>query len=530
MGSITLGIDARNAQTGATFRRIAIFGLALFLTACASLPQDVSRTPSHAQDGVPETRMARDLEPLLAANPELSGFRTLVQGEQAFAARLQLVAAAEKTIDSQYYIWHDDLTGQTMHAMLLKAADRGVRVRLLLDDLDTAGKDQLLRTIDAHPNIEIRLFNPFANRDMRAGDFVSDTRRVNRRMHNKTLTVDNIATIFGGRNIGDEYFDAAEEVAFADMDALGVGPIALDVSRQFDLYWNSEYVYPISAFDWESPITEDQVTALREISDTRLEAARASRYADVLREVSLARVERISEIDYVWSDWQLVYDQPGAITTNKVSKKTHLAPWILESMNNTREDLVIVSPYFVPGEKFTSELVALVERGVRVRILTNSLQANDVSLVHAGYMRYRKDLIRGGVELYEFRSTSNKVRRRLKRERIDAAKTSLHAKFFGYDEHYLFIGSFNLDGRSAKLNTELGTYFASPGQARELSTSLDETVLNFAYRVDFDDRGKLEWVGMVEGQEVRHSHEPDTSWWKRVSTGFLSYVVPESQL
>lgn len=499
------------------------------LAACSSLPDNNGRVASYSLPSE-DTSLARDLEPLLEQHNGKSGFRLLLQGEEAFAARLRLIRAAERTLDAQYYIWHDDLTGRVTHHQLLAAADRGVRVRLLLDDLDTAGKDALLRRIDAHPNVEIRLFNPFANRDNRAGDFVGETRRVNRRMHNKTLTADGIATIFGGRNIGDEYFDATAEVAFGDMDALGVGPIAAEVSSQFDLYWNSSYSYPITAFDWDEPVTDAEVAAFRKENNAFVAGAADSEYARILKSVEMAKTERISTLDFVWSNWHLGFDQPRAIEMDEITEDTHLAAKIIKGMDIAEEELIIVSPYFVPGENFTDYLVRLVERGVRVRILTNSLQANDVSLVHAGYMRYREDLLRGGVELYEFRATSNKIRRRMKRERIDVEKTSLHAKIFTIDSEWVFVGSFNLDGRSAKLNTELGAYFASPVEASQFSDTFDAFMREAAYRLELDERGKLRWIGYNGTEQVSLDTEPDTSWWKRTSTRMLSWFVPESQL
>ena len=213
------------------------------------------------------------MQPLVKANPDKSGFH-LKEGIDAYAARLLLVNAAQKSIDVQYYIWHDDLTGKVLHNRLLDAADRGVRVRLLLDDMDTAGKDDMLHIIDAHPNIEIRLYNPFAGRDSRMGDYITDTSRINRRMHNKTLTVDNQATIFGGRNIGDEYFEAAERVGFSDLDALAIGPVVDEISDQFDLYWNSQWVYPLAAFKPDEAVTEKRLTDFRKQSDAYLEEAR----------------------------------------------------------------------------------------------------------------------------------------------------------------------------------------------------------------------------------------------------------------
>ncbi|MEH6587465.1 MAG: phospholipase D family protein [Halioglobus sp.] len=529
-------ISTRSLSGIRSFTLLAVFSL---LAACSSLPTDFEKNPSYTLADTSQSQLDSELQLLLGQNPGKSGFRTLEQGEEAFVARIRMIQDANKSIDVQYYIWHDDLTGRSMHNLLLAAADRGVRVRMLLDDMDTVGKDHTLRLIDAHPNIEIRLFNPFANREKRLRDFIGDTKRVNRRMHNKTITSDNIVTIFGGRNIGDEYFAAAEDVGFGDMDALAVGPIAGEVSAQFDLYWNSKWAYPIDAFAWDSTISEQEFKAFRATSDTYVEQARQSKYGDVVRQYDIATMESITELEFVWSKWLLAYDQPSKVEAKKVTAETHLAPKIKMGMDKTQKDLIIVSPYFVPGEEFTQYLIGMVERGVRVRILTNSLQANDVSLVHAGYMRYRKDLVTGGVELYEFKADANKVVRQrnkgMKKEkkeksRIGASKASLHAKFFGFDETYLFIGSFNLDARSVALNSELGAYYASPEEAKALSENFDDAALEIAYRLSLDEDGDLQWLTRKDGEEIVFFKEPDTTWWKRFSTGFLSIIVPESQL
>ncbi|MEP5569611.1 MAG: phospholipase D family protein [Halioglobus sp.] len=520
-------------------RALTLLAMFSLLAACSSLPTDFEKEPSYKIAADSDNHLVLELQGLLDENPEKSGFRTLEKGEEAFVARMRVIESASTSLDIQYYIWHHDLTGKTMLNQLLAAADRGVRVRLLLDDLDTAGKDRTLRLIDSHPNIEIRVFNPFANRERRLGDFLGDTRRINRRMHNKTLTADSMVTIFGGRNIGDEYFAAAKDVGFGDMDALAVGPIAGEVSAQFDLYWNSEWAYPMGAFAWKEQLSQEDVKAYREESDRYLEEARQSDYGDVLRQYDMTTMASITELEFVWSKWLLAYDQPSKVEAKKVSAETHLAPKIKMGMDRTQRDLIIVSPYFVPGEEFTGYLVSLVERGVRVRILTNSLQANDVSMVHAGYMRYREDLITGGVELFEFKADANKVVRKRDKEqgkdkkeksRIGASKASLHAKFFGFDETYLFIGSFNLDGRSVALNSELGAYYASPEEAKLLSQTFDESILEFAYQVSLDNDGNLKWTTDKNGEELTVFKEPDTTWWKRFSTGFLSLVVPESQL
>lgn len=506
--------------------------ISLTLVGCASLPTSVERPPGIAFENTQDTSLGKDIMPLVREHPGRSGFFILNEGVDAFAARLTMVAKAEKSLDLQYYIWHDDMTGRVLHNRLLAAADRGVRVRLLLDDLDTAGKDEMLHIIDAHPNIEIRLFNPFANRTRRVRDFIGDTARINHRMHNKTITADNLVSIFGGRNIGDEYFDATEEVGFRDMDALAIGPVVQEISQGFDLYWNSEFVYPLAAFEPERPVTDDMIQAFRQQSNEYMKEALASEYATAARAARVAGSREIRETGFVWSPWVLVYDQPSKVVAEEVRVETHLGPNLKKAMDKSESELLIVSPYFVPGSKFTDYLVGLEARGVEVHILTNSLASNDVSLVHAGYMRYRQRLVEGGVDLYEFKPSPEEVSEKKEKKGawVGASRSSLHGKYFGFDRKYVFIGSFNLDGRSVALNTELGVYFQSEKHAQMLSDAFKSRVIHKAYKIELDETGNLVWITIEDEKEVRFDREPETGWWKRFSTDFLSIIVPESQL
>ena len=523
---------SRAVPTASRLVNLFLISATLALAACSSLPKDIQRTPSYVLPDTSSTPLAMDTQPLVEAHAGLSGFHVLHDGVDAFATRLRIIKAAEKSIDAQYYIWHTDLTGNAMYNQLLHAADRGVRVRILLDDLDTAGKDDILQLIDAHPNVEVRLYNPFANREIRAGDFITDTRRVNHRMHTKTLTVDDHVTVFGGRNIGDEYFAAAEDVGFNDMDVLAIGPIVPEVSSQFDLFWNSEWVYPVNAFPRDELITDESIKGFRALSDEQMYEAKNSEYADVVRQLDSLALTSFSELDLSWSEWLLAYDPPIQLEDNEIIEEVGLAPKLGAGMSRTEKELDIVSPYFVPGEKFTQSLVNKANSGVRVRILTNSLQSNDVSLVHAGYMRYREDLIAGGVEMYEYKAVRNSgLGKEAGKNEIEPEKASLHAKFFGFDRRFLFVGSFNLDPRSRDLNTELGAYFESPDHARRLAEIFDEEIMFIAYRVKLDEDGELEWYTLDEnGQVQRVDQEPDTTFWKRFNTRILSPIVPESQL
>ena len=502
------------------------------LAGCASLPTDFERSESHVIHDTAETPLGRAIAPVVATHPGESGFHALIDGTDAFAARLLLVRDAAKTIDVQYYIWHNDLTGKVLFNQLLHAADRGVRIRILLDDLDTPGKDEMLHIIDTHPNVEIRLYNPFANRSLRVEDYVASTRRINHRMHNKSITVDNQATIFGGRNVGDEYFDASEEVGFSDMDVLAIGPVVDEVSREFDLYWNSQWVYPLSAFKAEKPIEAVDVEDFQRQSDEYIEAAKSSEYAAALRALDIVKVKRVEDLDIFWGRWKLVYDQPGKVEAKEVRKETHLAPYLKEAMDKTESELNIVSPYFVPGTNFTKYLVGLVERGETVRVLTNSLAANDVSLVHAGYMRYRKDLLKGGVDLYEFKPIKGGAEKSGKEKGhwTGSSRASLHGKYLGFDRRYVFIGSFNLDARSTALNTEMGVFFESPKYAQMLAKAFESRVMSKAYRLRLTDDGELRWDTLENGKEIEFDHEPETGFWKRFGARFLSFFVPESEL
>lgn len=517
-------------QCGAILSLVCV----LLLSGCASLPKEYERTPSYALSDTSDTGLTKTIEPLLAAHPGLSGFHALPDGIEALATRLILIRDAEKSIDAQYYIWHDDLVGKVLHNQLLDAADRGVRVRLLLDDLDTSGKDEMLRIIDAHPYIEIRLYNPFANRSLRIIDFATDLRRVNHRMHNKTITVDNQATIFGGRNIGDEYFDADEEIGFSDLDALAIGPVVNEVSESFDLYWNSEWVYPLAAFKSDEMIDDVKMADFRKASDQFINEAKESDYAIAMQGLRLAKETSLSDAQFEWGKWMTVYDQPSKVEAREVKLETHLAPKLRKAFDNTKEEVLIISPYFVPGDKFTEDLTNLAEQGVRVRIMTNSLSANDVAMVHAGYMRYRKALVKGGVELYEFKSVKSEnppaKPKDFKSAWTGSERASLHAKTFAFDQQYVFIGSFNLDARSVALNTEFGVYFESPKYAKQMKTAFDERAMVQGYRVLLNDNNELEWVTLENGEEVTYNDEPETSFLKRLNAGFMSLFVPESQL
>lgn len=504
----------RRGAAAFAFVAVAAYG-------CSALPPLGQRSASVALRGTETTPLGQAIAPLAAAHPGRSGVYPLIDGRDAFAARVLLTHSAQRSLDVQYYIWRDDLTGTLMLDALRTAAARGVRVRLLLDDNNTGGLDPRLAALDRAPNIEVRLFNPFAMRRWRSLGYLTDFSRLNRRMHNKSFTVDNQATIVGGRNVGNEYFGAAGDMLFVDLDVLAVGPVVGEVSRDFDKYWNSASAYP--------------VTALVDAADAEPTGALAQRAASLRREAAARQyLEAIANSDFVgklirqqlpleWTVTRLVSDSPA-----KVLGASHpderMAVWMRNYLGKPKRQVDVVSPYFVPGKEGVDTLAGIARSGVRVRILTNSLEATDVAAVHAGYAKWRRALLGAGVSLYELRAHSAPRLPDTGKGRFGSSASSLHAKTFGVDGRTVFIGSFNLDRRSIDLNTEMGFVIDSPNMAQELGRTLDEEVPKLAYEVRLGDDGELVWIERSGGSVIRHGTDPNTSSWQRAGVRLLSFL------
>ena len=493
------------------------------LTACASLPSQEGRVASSYLADTTGTRLDRGLAPHLAAHPAKTGIYPLAVPDDAFAARVLLAAAADKSLDVQYYIWHGDQTGQMMFEALWRAAQRGVRVRLLLDDNGTAGLDGTLAALDAHPNIEVRLYNPFAQRAARGIGYLTDFSRLNRRMHNKSFTADNRASIVGGRNIGNEYFGAGHEVVFEDLDVIAVGQVVSEVSAAFDLYWNSASAYPavplVGAAGPDAPAQlEAGFAAARADPDS-------TSYLKALRDTQLVRELLAGSLPFEWTDARLLRDDPAKTLDTTGRTDVLLFAQLLRTTTQPQESFDLISPYFVPGKDGTAALAALAQRGVSVRILTNSLAATDVGAVHAGYAKRREDLLRAGVRLYELKPTAEKDDPRAKRSSSGSSSASLHAKTFALDRRQVFVGSFNFDPRSARLNTEMGLMIDSAALGRRLAAVLEERVPRVAYEVRIAADGSLEWIDRSAGGETRQGSEPETGLLRRAWIWFLS-VLP----
>ncbi len=453
--------------------------------------------------------------PLTMAHPGLAGIHALADGRDAFAARAVLAQAADRSLDVQYYIWRNDTTGRLMFDALRAAAERGVRVRLLLDDNNTAGLDASLAALDAHPMIEVRLFNPNGIRAVRAVGMAADFMRLNRRMHNKSFTADNQVTIIGGRNVGDEYFGAAGEISFADLDVIAAGPVVRAVSDDFDLYWNSPSAYPLVLLAPDAAAAP----ALKPDAEAQayIEAIKRSAFLEQLVEGSLP---------LEWARARFVSDDPAKVM-GTAAPEANIAFKLRDILGEPQRSLDLVSPYFVPGKEGTAAFVDLAKKGTRTRILTNSLEATDVAAVHAGYAKWRKPLLESGVTLYELRREATDEPTRDKRgsgSGIGSSDASLHAKTFGVDGKRVFVGSFNFDQRSIHLNTEMGMVIDSPALVARLTETLDRTLPTRAYEVKLDDRGSVIWLERRGDQVIRHEKEPGTSWFKRAAVRALSWL------
>ena len=510
-------------------RFLVAIALGLLVAGCASLPKNLEREPSTALANTDDTRLGKAVAGRVAANPGQSGIYALSNAREAFAARILLARAAERSLDLQYFEWHNDTTGQLLFDAVWQAAERGVRVRMLLDDSTTRGLDATMAALSAHPNIHVRLFNPFVNRGFRLGDFITDFERVNRRMHNKSFTADSQVTIVGGRNVGDVYYGANADVGFRDLDALAVGPVVRDVSREFDLFWNSESAYP--ATNVIPAVARDEATRLREKWQNVWQQPDALRYASAVRDTPLVRGLLEGKLELEWTTAQVVHDDPSKVLQPLERRELHMLPRLEQALGRPMHELDLVSPYFVPGEEGTAAFRELGKRGVKVRVLTNSLASTDVRPTHAGYSNYREELLRAGVRLYELKPTRDGQRAKEDAERQgigDSAAAGLHAKTFSVDRSRIFVGSFNLDPRSNRLNTEMGIVISSPTLASRLSAEFDTGIPRDAYEVRLAADGRsLEWIEREGDREIRHTTEPETGVMKGLWIRFLSILPIE---
>lgn len=496
--------------------------MCLWLFSGCALPPLKDRSPSHAlsTEQARETRLGTALAPLVADHPGQSGVHALPNARNAFVARAMLARAAERTLDVQYYIWQDDLTGILLLRELHKAAERGVRVRLLLDDNGIRGLDADLAALDAHPDIQVRLFNPFMLRHPKWVGYITDFARLNHRMHNKSFTADNRASIVGGRNIGDQYFGAGGGALYADLDVLAIGPVVNRVSDAFDDYWTSASAYPADRI-----LPDPEPGKLAHLAARAQKVARhpAGRdYVNALRTSRFTRQLLDSRLAFEFTEVRMVSDDP-AKGLGKASDSGLLLNKLDDILGDPDSHVALISPYFVPAKAGTRAFRRLAENDIEVRILSNSLAATDVLPVHAGYAKRRKALLDAGIQLYEMRPMGGAPERDLAGP-LGSSASSLHAKTFAVDGERVFIGSFNFDPRSMNLNTEMGFVIDSPGLARRITDAFDDRVPQNAYEVRLDADGSLYWLERRSSEVVRHDSEPDTAFWRRWTVYMLSWL------
>ena len=516
--------------------RFAVPGIALLAcAACASLPKTHTYSPSSAlADTADTTSLGRVAARRMTELNGPSGINLIPRGPDALFARLTIVDLAERSLDLQYYIWQDDTAGKLLIEAVMRAADRGVRVRLLIDDVGASPDDGTLLLLDAHPNIEVRLFNPIASRSIRSLWMISDFSRVNRRMHNKSITADNQITIVGGRNIGDEYFEASTEMNYADLDALAIGAAVAAVSARFDRYWNSPIVYGISELRHESAASGDLERAAAGLRAFE-QQQRAGSYAQAMRESRLSQELRDGRVSFSPARIEVTSDDPIKVEHGGKDRSQNLMPQLRPQFDGARESVMLVSPYFVPRKGGVDFLRSLRARGVRVRVLTNGLASTDVLPVFGKYKKYRRQLLEAGVELYEIDPVYDLDGPAGPLQASDAAKApraGLHGKVLSFDCLQFFVGSMNLDPRSAFTNTEIGFLVDAPDVAGPLCEALDETFARGAFRLELTTTSNgarhMEWVDTDKGREQRFTSEPRASRWRRFKAWMYGILPIES--
>lgn len=538
------------------------------LSACQTLPTTPHLPKSerltqqlHTIDPItPNYRLIEVISEDNSRHPNLSGYFPIITGADAFATRSILTTLASTTIDVQYYIWHDDEAGQLMLKDLYDAANRGVKVRLLLDDLNTNKHlDQQLLAFAQHPNVAVRLMNPKSQRKLPALNYVTSLPRFQRRMHNKSMTFDQQISIIGGRNIGDEYLRSDKATQFADLDVMLVGKVVGAVDDSFEQYWAHSMAYDIETLVQPNKPAKSFLQTLDKIAGNNKNpqlASSASIYKKAIEDSTIDTDILTHQVPFRWTHIEFMSDDADKLR-NKATPESYLVYKMREAMGEPQEQFTLISSYFVPNKQGVKELIALANKGVKIKILTNSFSATDVGIVHSGYSEIRKPLLQAGIELYELK-TSAKIsyetlnnnpnsktnKRRLltsfssyiteeynetklgkkfpkrssnkqpkttrgtlfhtnqaeKRPSLTRANitTSLHTKTFAVDNDKVFIGSYNIDPRSANLNTELGVVIYDRQLANQLHTSIGESLLSQAYQVTLSPTGKLQWRTLTD--------------------------------
>ena len=506
----------------------------MILSACGTLPLQPERPYSPAQAASADSPLVRIAQASTPA-PDLTGFRLMPLGFYSLDSRIQLARRARHSLDVQYYLIENDRTGRLLMRNLRDAALRGVRVRLLVDDLYTAGADPMFRGLAAFPNVEVRLFNPFCcGRESITRKYVAslgDFRRVNHRMHNKLFIADGAAAIMGGRNIADEYFTRSATSNFVDMDVFVVGALVPQLARIFDLYWNSPQVYPVETIVGGAADADERRGFDHLVDEGEQMMSVVVPPFDILGYGPISDDLDGGRLGLVWGKAVAFADQPGKVmaTSPEMARAMSVQMNVMDRVMTSQRDVVISSPYFIPGTLGVQAFAELRKRDVKVAILTNSLAANDEPLVHTGYARYRAALLQTGVDLYELSPT--RIRRNERLMLPGNAVGRLHAKTAVVDQSTVYIGSMNLDARSDSTNTELGMLAECPELAREVIRVINISKLQSSYRLRFAaDGSALEWLATDDQGDVVLTEEPEVTPFMRFQNMLLAPFVPEQLL
>jgi putative cardiolipin synthase len=525
-----------------TLRALPLAGL-LLAAGCASLPPAAlaPKPVTRALEPSLDTFLGRTFEPLARSHEGESGFHMLIAGIDGLSARVEMIDAAQRSLDLQSYIFRADQSGSRIAQALARAADRGVRIRVLIDDAETVPGDERILALAAHPGIDVRIFNPLRyrghNRALRGAEFLFNKGRLDYRMHNKLMVADNAVAIIGGRNIGDQYFQIDPASQFGDDDVVVAGPIVRQLSEVFDQFWNSPPAIPAPAIDAKhtSAAALAAYVALLGTERQRLNAA--------LPEATAGAPERpfsnivADRTPLIWAPMQLVYDSPDKKAVDQGNAPGRLIyRAVLDQARKVTTQLLIVTPYFIPSPEELAVLEADRGRDVQVRVLTNALEAAPNLEAHSGYMHHRVQLLRAGVQLYEVRARLGSVRGSGQSKAISRhGNYGLHAKLFVFDRRSAFVGSMNFDQRSTHLNTEIGLLISSPELAREITARFDAlTQPDNAYAVGLTDataaRPRLTWTTRAAGELVHYDIEPARSAWQRMEARFLSWLPLDDEL
>lgn len=498
--------------------------------------QQFPQTPSYAIPQTTDTSLGRALKPYIKQHAGMSGLRLMMTGSESFALRLALVRAAEKTLDLQYYSMHDDTTANLILEAIVRAAKRGVRIRFLIDDISVDEVDTALSALDGLKNVEVRVFNPFTTRDdgIVGGilKYATDLNVMNRRMHNKALIADNQMAIMGGRNLGDEYFEENTDMTFRDLDILTAGPITAKLSESFDHYWNSKDALPIGQV--KAPDIDPKAAE-------KLHADLAAHWDEVeqtekgkkLLQSKLSERLKDADVRLTWAKTDIAADTPQKVEAPANTKASESKPLnrLERLLVSARKEFIAVSPYFVPQEEGVAWLKGLVDRGIKVKVLTNSLASTDVVAVHTGYRPYRKALLESGIELYEMKPVAGKRPRQRLIGSSAPAHASLHAKVYVVDRKDVMIGSFNLDPRSIELNTEIALIVHSPEIAAQVLQMFNEvTSPAESYKIELSDHDQLLWKTEEDETPKTYTGEPKPGLWRTIEADMIGLLPIEDHL